>query len=99
MVAVTGAVSAILGALAYINSLVGEGWTRYFIIIAGLFADNVIGEFTGFYALEGIISWVIINAFGITNFTFPVFNGVSSLLVIAIMAPMFIWIMNFYIND
>lgn len=99
MAAVTGVVSAILGAVAYINSLVGEGWTRYFIIIAGLFADNMIGEFTGFYALEGTISWVIINAFGIPDFTFPIFNGVSSLLVIAIMAPMFIWIMKFYISD
>ena len=90
MAAVSGVVGAVFGALTYANSLVGEGWTRYFVILGGLFVDNQVGNFTGIYALEGLISSVVINVFGIPNFVFPVHYGVSSLLIIAIMAPIFL---------
>ncbi len=87
-----GIVSAITGALTYLNAMVGEGWTRYFILIGGLFVDNQIGNFTGLYAVEGIISAVIINVFGVQGFSFPVYSGLSSLLLIFVIAPIVLYI-------
>jgi len=76
-----------LGAVSYVQSLIGEGWIRYFILIAGIAADNAVGNFTGFYVLETILSFVINSVFGLQGFGFPVYYGVSSLLMIVVMAP------------
>ena len=88
-------ITGIVGAVSYTSSIIGEGWTRYFILLAGLFADNVLGNFTGMYAMEGLIAWVISNVFGIPGFGFPVYYGLSSLLVIFVIAPFVI----FFITD
>ena len=93
---VSGTLAAVLGALggalAYITSLVGEGWTRYFILLAGLFVDNQIGNFTGLYAMEGLISFIISNIFGIQGFFFPIYYGLSSLLLIFVLAPILLFL-------
>ena len=94
-ITVGSVLAAIGGALAYMNSIVGEGWTRYFVLLGGLFVDNVIGEFTVIYAMEGLISWVVSNVFGIQGFAFPVYYGLSSLLVIFVIAPFVI----FFVKD
>ena len=84
-------IASVVGAVSYTSSIIGEGWTRYFILLAGLFADNMVGNISGFYAMEGLISWVISNVFGIQGFAFPVYSGLSSLLVIFVIAPFVIF--------
>lgn len=87
-VTIGGIVAGILTTLGYVNSLAGEAWTRYFILLAGLSIDNVVGEFTGLYALETILGFVIANVFGVAGFFFPIYYGVSSLLILAVIMPL-----------
>lgn len=98
-VTVGSVIAGIAGAVSYANSIVGEGWTRYFILIGGLFVDNQIGNFTGLYAMEGLIAWVVTNVFGIQGFVFPVYFGLSSLLVIFVIAPLVIFLVKDLISD
>ena len=95
MVAVIGtAVGSVLTAISYVNSLVGEGWTRYFIIIGGFSADNVVGTFTGVFVLESLLSFVISSVFRIDGFNIPIIEGVSSLLIIATIAPLIFYLIR-----
>jgi len=81
-------IAATAGAISFLNSIVGEAWTRYFILLAGLTADTAIGNLTGMYPLEGLLSFVVANVFGIAGFAFPVYYGVSSLLITAAILPL-----------
>lgn len=87
MVVLSGPAAAILGALSYINSLVSEPWTRYFIIMLGLVADNAVGNYTGIYVLEGLITLVVTTFFW-QGFYIPVIYGVSLLLVFTAFYPL-----------
>lgn len=78
---------AIFTVVSWINSLVGEGWSRYFILLLGLVTLNVVGNFTGLYLLEGAIGIVVSTAFGVQGFFIPIYYGVSSLLILAASAP------------
>lgn len=98
MAVVAGAVSAVLGALAYTNSLVGEGWTRYFILLAGLSANQVVGDFTGVRVMEGLISSVVSWIFGF-QIVFPQMGNISSLTVLFVIAPLIFFTLKFFIND
>lgn len=87
MAVITAAVGAVVTGVGFLNSLVGEGWTRYFLLLAGLVGSNVIGGFTGIYPLESVIGFVVANVFQIQGFVLPVYAGLSSLLMIAIIMP------------
>lgn len=90
------AVPAIIGGLGAvyttIQGLIGENWTRYILLLAGLGADNVIGTFSGVYLIEGLFSYVISGVFGIEGFIFPIFYGVSSFLLIFVFFPLILYL-------
>jgi hypothetical protein len=87
-------VGGIVTAVQFLNSLVGEAWTRYFLILAGLFAIGFLENLTGAYILEGTISWVVANVFNIPGFMFPVYYGISSLLILAAIMPLITYLVK-----
>lgn len=87
MAIIAGAIGAILTGVSFLNAIVGEAWTRYFILLAGLSANNLLGNFSGVFIIESLISFVIINVFGVQEFGFPVYYGVSSLLILFATMP------------
>ena len=91
--------SVIAGSLAFIQSIAGEAWTRYFIILAALGLDSVIGAFSGFYILESIIGFVISNLLGLQDFIFPVYYGVSSLFLLTVIMPFAFFILKMAIDN
>jgi hypothetical protein len=83
-----GAVAGtIASTIAFVQSLAGEAWTRYFIILAALGFDTFIGNLVGLFPLESVLEFVAQNLFGIAEFTFPIFYGVSSLFLITAVMP------------
>lgn len=89
-----GILGGIVGSISFLNSVVGEAWTRYFLILGGLVVNNAIGLATGLYAIEALFSLVISNVFGLVGFTFPVYYGVSSLLLLFVMMPLLFFLIK-----
>ena len=75
-----------------VQSMIGEAWTRYFLLLAGLAINNFIGNISGIYALEGLLSFVISSVFGLKGFIFPIYYGISSLLLIVAFMPLILYI-------
>lgn len=98
-------VATIFGAVSYGSSLVGEGWTRYFLLLAGLLVNNVIGGLTallpnynGLYIIEGVIGFVVANVFQIQGFFFPIYYGVSSLTVLFVIMPLVFFLIKMFVS-
>lgn len=94
------AVSLLAGLFAGIKALdgiVGEYWTRYFLINAALLGSNFFGDLTGIYPLEGLISFVI--SFFVSGFVFPIYYGISSLLIISMSMPVILYLIHTTLND
>ena len=85
---------SIFALISFSNSLIGEAWTRYFILLAGLTADSTIGALVGIYPLEGLLGFVIATVFGVKGFLFPVYYGVSSLLILAAIMPFAMYLLK-----
>ena len=94
MAIVTTLVGALLSISSWLNSLVGENWTRYFILVGGLSGVNAIENIAGVYALEGLISQVVSSVFGVQGFIIPVYSGVSSLVILAATAPLIFFLIG-----
>lgn len=78
-----------------LQQLIAEGWTRYFILVGGVsLADNVTGGLIGIFPLKSLIETVV--HVWIPEFYFPVFYAdgvpVSSLLIIVVIMPVFLFI-------
>ena len=87
MAVLEGVVGGIVTAVSFLNSMVGEAWTRYLILLAGLSISNVTGVTTGVYPIEAALGFIIANVFQIQGFAFPIYGGLSSLLMIAMVMP------------
>lgn len=65
------------------SAIISEAWLRYFVLVAAFSADSAIGSLSGgTYPITDFLSWVIASVFQIQGFVFPVYYGVSSLLII-----------------
>lgn len=83
----------VLEIITGIEQLAAEGWTRYFMIIGGVaLLDNIAGGLVGIYPLKSLIE-TIIHLF-VPEFYFPVFFGVSSLLIFVVCVPIFLFLIN-----
>jgi len=90
--AILTSIFAVLGsALATMNAMIGEGYTRYFILVGGVALNNVAGDFTGIFLIEGLFESVIEAVTGIP-LKFPVFYGISSLLITVVLMPVLIYL-------
>jgi hypothetical protein len=95
----SAAVGAIVTLIQFLNSLVGEAWTRYFILLAGLSAVNAIENVAGIYAVEGLLSYVVANVFGVQGFAIPVYYGVSSLVILTATLPFVFYLLKHTVFD
>lgn len=80
------------GAIAFLQSLSNEPWTRYFVILFFSLINGAIALFTGIEILGTIVSSPINLLFWICNipftFAFPVINGFSTFTLILATFPL-----------
>ena len=87
----------VLEIITGIEQLVAEGWTRYFMIIGGVaLLDNISGGIIGVYPLKSLIETVV--HLWIKEFFFPVIYGVSSLLILVVVIPVFLFLFKSSFN-
>lgn len=86
------AAAVLSSAAAYAFALVQEPWTRYIIINVGTFGSSLVGSLTGVFPLESLLSFLVSNIFQVQGFAFPVYYGISSLLVITVTYPLILWL-------
>jgi len=92
MVAIS--ISAILGgAVAFLQSLSAESWTRYLIIVFFLGASNVLGDWTGIWLIEGMVE-SIFSFFGFTV-VIPIFPPFSAIFILALFSPLIFYAVKY----
>lgn len=80
-----------------IEQLIAEGWTRFFVIIASVaLIDNISGGLINVYPLKSLIETVI--HIWISEFYFPVYFGVSTLLITVVVIPFAIFLFKSSFN-
>ena len=87
-------VAGILTAVKWLDAVVGEAWTRYFLLLAGLVGLNVFQGLTGVFFVEGTIGYVVSTIFGLEGFAIPVYYGISSLVIIFATMPFILFLVN-----
>jgi len=90
--AITAITGAVGGAITLLQALASEPWTRYFVIVGALGINQLIGTIIGAFPLEILLTQVI--GLFINGFVFPVYYGVSSLLVIAVIMPVIFYLIK-----
>ncbi len=76
----------IIAILTGLQQLIAEGWTRFFVIVGSVsLLDNVLGGIAGVYPLKSLIETVM--HIWIPDFFFPVYYGVSTLLIVVVVMP------------
>lgn len=86
-----GAIFSVLsGSFAFISSLLGEAWARYFFILAGMFLFTGLESLTGFGAISSVVNFVVINVFGVANFFVTDFQ----LTIIVAMLPVIFFMLR-----
>lgn len=74
------------GIISFVQGLIAEGWTRFFILIIAIATiDNVIGSYAGIYPLKSSFETIIHII--VPDFYFPIYYGVSTLLMMVVLVP------------